>query len=63
MRDNNRCPVCGAPIEGEKCEYCGCVIYDFAVIDTESPRYIKLKTKGPDGNAYIMMFKAIAVNP
>ena len=59
-----RCPVCGAPVEGEKCEYCGCVIYDFANISTEEPRYIRMKVKDPwNGNTYIVQMKAIAINP
>lgn len=53
-----KCPVCGAPVEGEKCEYCGCVIYDFANIDCDKPSYIRIRM----GNQYITM-KAIAVNP
>ena len=53
-----KCPVCGAPVEGEKCEYCGCVIYDFANIDCDKPSYIRFRM----GNQYITM-KAIAVNP
>ena len=37
------CPCCGAPITGNSCEYCGCVIYDFADIDlTGKPSYIRL---------------------
>ena len=59
-----RCPVCGAPIEGEKCEYCGCVIYDFANISTEEPRYIRLAVRNPSsGQMMLLQMKAIAVNP
>lgn len=59
-----RCPVCGAPIEGEKCEYCGCVIYDFATISTEEPRYIRLATINPfTGEKMLLQMKAIAVRP
>ena len=60
-----RCPVCGAPVEGEKCEYCGCVIYDFANISTEEPRYIRMKINNPYDRhgTYILQMKAIAVNP
>lgn len=37
------CPCCGAPITGNTCEYCGCVIYDFADIDlTGKPSYIRI---------------------
>ena len=39
------CPCCGAPITGNECQYCGCVIYDFADIDlTGKPSYIRIKT-------------------
>lgn len=59
-----KCPVCGAPVEGFKCEYCGCVIYDFAVIDTDQPTYLRIRINNPtDGHDYIMQMKAIAVNP
>lgn len=59
-----KCPVCGAPVEGYKCEYCGCVIYDFAVIDTDQPTYLRMRIKNPDGgHEFIMQMKAIAVNP
>lgn len=59
MNDRNyKCPVCGAPVEGEKCEYCGCVIYDFAVIDFEHPCYIKLRVPY-NGKEYIMTTKVI----
>lgn len=58
MHRHPQCPVCGAPIEGEKCEYCGCVIYDFANIDLEHPSYVKFKWNG----MYLTM-KAIAINP
>ena len=35
MRDKTElnCPNCGAPITGERCEYCGSVLY--VVIDTD----------------------------
>lgn len=42
------CPHCGAPISGEKCEYCGAVFYDFSAIDisNEKPTYLKIKFPG-----------------
>ena len=59
-----RCPVCGAPVEGEKCEYCGCVIYDFANISCDEPKYIRLKLNPPGmDHSFILQLKAIAVNP
>ena len=64
MKRNYKCPVCGAPVEGEKCEYCGCVIYDFANISADEPTYIRMRINDPvDGKKYIFQFKAIAVNP
>lgn len=65
MKDKHyKCPVCGAPVDGYKCEYCGCVIYDFALIDTDHPTYLRMRIKNPsDGKDYIMQMKAIAVNP
>lgn len=37
------CPQCGAPIEDEKCPYCGVVFYDFACVDTRKPFFLKIK--------------------
>ena len=37
------CPNCGAPITGEYCSYCGSVFYDWAALDANEPKYIKLK--------------------
>lgn len=59
-----KCPICGAPVEGEKCEYCGCVIYDFANISTDEPRYIRVHIRDPrTGKNGVLQMKAIAVNP
>lgn len=57
MRDLLNCPNCGAPIDGEKCQYCGTVFYDFAAIDTDKPSYIKMRVNGK-----LIMFKAILTN-
>lgn len=39
------CPCCGAPVTGNTCEYCGCVIYDFADINLDGkPSYIRINT-------------------
>lgn len=45
MRDKTElnCPNCGAPITGERCEYCGSVFYDWACIDADKPFFIKYK--------------------
>lgn len=40
------CPNCGAPITGERCEYCGAVFYDWATISDEAPAYIKMSING-----------------
>lgn len=65
MKDRHyKCPVCGAPVEGEKCEYCGCVIYDFALISTDQPTYLRMRLRNPaDERDYILQIKAVAVNP
>ena len=65
MKDRQyKCPVCGAPVDGEKCEYCGCVIYDFATISTDKPCYIRMRMPDAiDGKNYIFQIKAVAVNP
>ena len=36
------CPNCAAPISGEKCKYCGTVIYDFASIKLDDISYLKI---------------------
>ena len=51
------CPNCGAPISNEKCPYCGTVFYDFTVIDTKNPCYIKIKDEN-----HIIMMKVIPKN-
>ena len=44
----NSCPHCGAPIQGDKCEYCGAVFYDWTALDVDggSPTYLKIKVGG-----------------
>lgn len=44
--NNKNCPNCGAPIESEKCGYCGSIFIDFACMDTDKPFYLKIKHKG-----------------
>lgn len=41
--DSLTCPQCGAPIENEKCPYCGAIFYDFACVDTKRPFFLKIK--------------------
>lgn len=45
MKKKN-CPNCGQPITGEKCEYCGTVFIDWAVIDMNTPVFIKFRYNG-----------------
>lgn len=53
MRRYN-CPNCGAGITGERCEFCGTVIYDFAAIQLGKPSYVKIMH-----NDAIYMFRMI----
>lgn len=41
--DALNCPNCGAPINSDKCEYCGTSFVDLACIDTDRPFFIKFK--------------------
>ena len=43
---NTNCPNCGAPIESERCPYCGTVFIDFASMDADKPFYMKIKQNG-----------------
>lgn len=45
-REMLNCPNCGAPIETEKCPYCGTVFWDFSAIDTKDINYLKIKHNG-----------------
>ena len=54
MREKLNCPNCGAPITGEKCEYCGTLFYDFASIELYKPSYIRIKYNGK-----LIIFKAL----
>ena len=45
MKKKN-CPNCGMPITGEKCEYCGTVFIDWAIIDMDTPVFIKFRHHG-----------------
>lgn len=44
--EKKNCPNCGMPITGEKCEYCGTVFIDWAIIDSDKPFYIKFRHDG-----------------
>ena len=51
---SKNCPNCGAPIETEKCPYCGTMFLDFAAMDADQPFYMKVKK---DGKIYILKVK------
>ncbi len=40
------CPNCNAPVDGEKCEYCGTVFHDFTSLSFDKPTYIKIDVGG-----------------
>lgn len=44
--EKKNCPNCGMPITGEKCDYCGTVFIDWAIIDMDTPVFIKFRHKG-----------------
>ena len=44
--EKKNCPNCGQPITGEKCEYCGTVFIDWAIIDMNTPVFIKFRHHG-----------------
>jgi len=50
----HNCPNCGAPIESTQCPYCGTVFYDFTVMDSETPTYIRMNWYG-----HQMVFRAL----
>ena len=51
---SKNCPNCGAPIETEKCPYCGTMFLDFAAMDADQPFYMKVKQ---DGKIHILKVK------
>lgn len=51
---SKNCPNCGAPIETEKCPYCGTMFLDFAAMDADQPFYMKVKQ---GGKIYILKVK------
>lgn len=55
---SKNCPNCGAPIETEKCSYCGTIILDFAAMDADQPFYMKIKQ---DGKIYILKVKMTSI--
>ena len=57
---SKNCPNCGAPIETEKCPYCGTVFLDFAAMDADRPFYMKVKQHG---KIYILKVKMTSMEP
>lgn len=51
---SKNCPNCGAPIETEKCPYCGTIFLDIAAMDADQPFYMKVKKAG---KIYILKVK------
>lgn len=51
---SKNCPNCGAPIEDEKCLYCGTRFIDFAAMDADEPFFMKIKH---DGEVFIVKVK------
>lgn len=45
------CPNCGAPLERERCPYCGSILIDFAALNAREPFYMKIK----DGDNVIIL--------
>ena len=43
---SKNCPNCGAPIESERCPYCGSLFVDFACVSMDEPFYMKIKHCG-----------------
>lgn len=35
------CPCCGAPIQGDTCQYCGALLVDVGCVKTDRPTYLK----------------------
>jgi hypothetical protein len=44
MRDKLNCPNCGAPLDGDKCAFCGTTFYDFSSIEDGKPCYMRIRT-------------------
>lgn len=55
---SKNCPNCGAPIESEKCPYCGTVFINFACVDADKPFYMKIKSQGKIFLAKVVMTDA-----
>ncbi len=43
MRKQLNCPNCGAPITGDRCEYCGTQFIDCTTVKNGEPFYLKIQ--------------------
>lgn len=61
LKDGVSCPCCGAPITGDRCEYCGRTFVDMACIKTGEP--FLLKVMRPDGRIIVseVLLKEVSV--
>ena len=46
IREHLNCPNCGAPIDSNKCPYCGCVFMDFGELELDKPQWMRIKLNG-----------------
>ena len=54
-RGRTNCPNCGAPIDGNKCEHCRTLFFDFGAIEIGKPAYFKFVLNG-----MVYIFRGIA---
>lgn len=62
MNDSKNCPNCGAPIDSEKCSFCGTRFIDFAAMNADEPFFLKIKKDGMVFVAKVMMNSASVEN-
>lgn len=55
---STNCPNCGAPIDSERCPYCGSVFLDFACMDADEPFFMKIK-KGEEVHIMKVMLRGV----
>lgn len=59
----SNCPNCGAPITGNKCEYCGTVFYDFSKeIATLDETILRLKLQEQQAKIFSYVFEELGKN-
>lgn len=54
----HNCPNCAAPINSERCPYCGTLFVDFAAMDADKPFFMKIKKDGSVFIAKVVMNSA-----